>query len=257
MFRLSNCKTRKNVDHRADIFSLGVVSYEALSGEVPFTGEGIAQTIVKIVSQEETPLHIALPFIDVHVSTAISKALRKRARDRYRTIKDFAKEYEQALEAADKTRAEGAITSRNQPVPILPKNPEEMSLVERVKAFGVDALRVADAPSTGNEMSAENASGVNYPAVGSAGALGPISSATYGSSGQSGANMAGARFPEAGTPRVRVPEQGEYMKMEPLRVFNVCGKDNKKLVEPAALSYRSGRLIVADTSTTRDSHVYL
>ena len=105
----------KNVDHRADIFSLGVVAYEALSGQIPFTADGIAQTIVKIVSQEETPLHILLPLLDVHVSAVVSRALRKRARERYRTVTDFAKEFETALEAADRNRSRQSSTEQDMP----------------------------------------------------------------------------------------------------------------------------------------------
>lgn len=209
----------KNVDHRADIFSLGVVSYEALSGQVPFTGDGIAQTIVKIVSQEESPLHIMLPFISVHVSAAVSKALRKRARDRYRTIKDFSKEFEAALEATDNARSQQGSTAQS--VATMPAsqagavNPAEMSLVEKIKAYGIDALKVApEAP---------------------------------------GASRAPVPPPPA---RERATHQAaDHMQVKPIHVFDTCGKDQRKLLEPASLCYRSGRLLVADTSTRR-IHIY-
>ncbi|HEY9785233.1 MAG TPA: protein kinase [Candidatus Obscuribacterales bacterium] len=83
----------KNVDHRADIFSLGVVTYEALAGQIPFTGDGIAATIVKIVSQEEKPLHILCPQVSVETSACVAKAMRKRARERYRSVKDYARDF--------------------------------------------------------------------------------------------------------------------------------------------------------------------
>lgn len=95
--QLQNAKT---VDHRADIFSLGVVSYEALSGELPFTGDGIAATIVKIMSHEEKPLAAVNKEISPELSATISRALRKRPRDRYRSIKDFIRDFEHAVNAA-------------------------------------------------------------------------------------------------------------------------------------------------------------
>jgi len=91
----------KNVDHRADIFSLGVVTYEALSGTVPFSGDGIAQTIVKIVSQEERPLHMLNPGVGVNISGCVAKSLRKKARDRYRSVNEFGRDFAQAMTEND------------------------------------------------------------------------------------------------------------------------------------------------------------
>ncbi len=91
--QLQNAKT---VDHRADIFSLGVLSYEALCGDLPFTGDGIAATIVKIMSAEETPLHMINPKISAEVSGTISRALRKRPRDRYRSVNEFIRDFKMA-----------------------------------------------------------------------------------------------------------------------------------------------------------------
>lgn len=93
--QLQNAKT---VDHRADIFSLGVVAYEALCGSLPFTGDGIAATIVRIMSLEEVPLTAKNPAISPEVSGAVSKALRKKPRDRYRSVNEFIREFRQAVE---------------------------------------------------------------------------------------------------------------------------------------------------------------
>jgi serine/threonine protein kinase/sugar lactone lactonase YvrE len=207
----------KNVDHRADIFSLGVVSYEALSGEVPFTGDGIAQTIVKIVSQEEKPLHILMPFIDVRISASVSKALRKRARERYRTIMDYCKEFEQALSDSERDEKTGAATSKA-PISIsgqAQSSGSESSLVDRVKA-----ARNSEFIRAGG-LSAE-------------------------ASNQNSASR------EASPSAPKAPTQAP---MKPLHIFDTQGKAHTKLVEPAVLCYRSGRLVVADTAT-RKIHLF-
>lgn len=95
--QLQNAKT---VDHRADIFSLGVVSYEALCGYLPFTGDGIAATIVRIMSQEELPLMSMNPAISAEISGTVSRALRKKPRDRYRSVNEFIRDFKHAVDIA-------------------------------------------------------------------------------------------------------------------------------------------------------------
>ncbi|MGH9550707.1 MAG: protein kinase domain-containing protein, partial [Terriglobales bacterium] len=215
----------KNVDHRADIFSLGVVTYESLCGEVPFTGDGIAQTIVKIVSQEEKPLHIVSPAIDVRISASVSKALRKRARERYRSIKDFSKEFEQALTASEADAHQGGGTAAQMrttepggwkegaaALASHQSDSGEMSLVDRVKQQG--ELRI----SAGGEAAQS------------------------------------ARYDARQAARARA-SQPDYQPAKPLHIFDTFGKQAVKLAEPAVVAYRSGRLAVADTAT-RMIHLY-
>jgi serine/threonine protein kinase/sugar lactone lactonase YvrE len=93
--QLQNAKT---VDHRADIFSLGVVSYEALCGYLPFTGDGIAATIVRIMSQEELPLMSMNTAISAEISGVVSRALRKKPKDRYRSVNEFIRDFKHAVD---------------------------------------------------------------------------------------------------------------------------------------------------------------
>lgn len=97
----------KNVDHRADLFSLAIVTYEALSGKLPFTGDGIAKTVIKILSAEAEPLHLLQPDVKVETAAVVSRAIRKKARDRYMSVSDFYKAFEQSvLEDVSETKVE-------------------------------------------------------------------------------------------------------------------------------------------------------
>ncbi len=86
--------TGKPVDHRADIYSLGVVFYELVTGEKPFTADTPVAVMVKHVLE---PLPSPRKFISdlpEDVERVILKALSKDPDDRYQTMKDFGEELE-------------------------------------------------------------------------------------------------------------------------------------------------------------------
>ena len=80
----------RNVDHRADIYALGVVTYEMLAGEPPFVGPTAQAVVAKVIT--ETPRHLAAqrPSVPVHVDEAVHIALEKLPADRFATAEAFA-----------------------------------------------------------------------------------------------------------------------------------------------------------------------
>ena len=77
------------VDARTDIFSLGVVIYETVTGHVPFEGETPSHVIVAILEKEPPPLVHYLPAVPAELQRIISKALCKNRDERYQTINDL------------------------------------------------------------------------------------------------------------------------------------------------------------------------
>ncbi len=73
----------KPLDARSDIFSLGVVLYEAITGRQPFGGETITETITQIVRDEPPPLARLNPAISPGFTAIIEKCLRKKREERY------------------------------------------------------------------------------------------------------------------------------------------------------------------------------
>ena len=80
----------RNVDHRADIYALGVVTYEMLAGEPPFVGPTAQAIVAKVIT--ETPRHLAAqrPSVPAHVDDAVHTALEKLPADRFATAEAFA-----------------------------------------------------------------------------------------------------------------------------------------------------------------------
>jgi len=77
------------VDHRTDIFSLGVMLYEMIAGRRPFAGATPSETIAAILRDEPPPLTAHSPDAPRELERIVGKALRKDREDRYQGVKDL------------------------------------------------------------------------------------------------------------------------------------------------------------------------
>ncbi|MBN1270975.1 MAG: serine/threonine protein kinase [Candidatus Aminicenantes bacterium] len=95
----------KKVDGRTDIFSLGVILYELLTGKMPFEGDNVSTTIYKIMNKEPEPLNITKKDIPSGFQHIINKALAKNPEERYQSCREFVKDLRGLPLTGDETLA--------------------------------------------------------------------------------------------------------------------------------------------------------
>ena len=81
----------RDIDSRSDVYSLGAVTYEMLTGEAPFTGPTAQAIVAKVITSEPPNLVPQRKSIPQHVEDAVLKALEKMPADRFASAADFSR----------------------------------------------------------------------------------------------------------------------------------------------------------------------
>jgi serine/threonine protein kinase len=82
------CEGKPNVDHRTDVYALGICLYEMLVGRVPFIGEGYGEILVQHLAQQPVPPS-RYRMMSPHVEAVVLKALEKNPQQRYPTMDEM------------------------------------------------------------------------------------------------------------------------------------------------------------------------
>jgi eukaryotic-like serine/threonine-protein kinase len=87
----------KKVDGRSDIFSLGVVLFELLTGQLPFTADNLSAVLFSIAHHPHPPIQSVRADLPPMVQEIVDRALQKELPHRYRRAEEFASELRACL----------------------------------------------------------------------------------------------------------------------------------------------------------------
>jgi len=154
-------KSPRDVDLRSDLYSVGVILYELLTGVTPFTSESgeFTEILFKLFTTDPPPIRSLRPDLPPELAAAVHKALVRDPNQRYSTAADFA----MALEPWADARAVRVIQRLRAHQPGRGSQlPSESNLQagSSVAAFSRLGTGTGTSPARTNEMSP---SGVNVP----------------------------------------------------------------------------------------------
>ncbi|HEX4519793.1 MAG TPA: protein kinase [Gaiellaceae bacterium] len=156
----------RHVDEHTDIYSLGIVLYELLTGAVPFTGENFVAVAMQHINAPPPPVTLERPEVPRRVEEAVERALAKDPGDRFTTMSAFCDELEACLaevRAGENTGATGVLPvvppQRTVPPPARRRRRRGFVVIAVVALVVVAAAVIAALVATRDDGSADGSGG--------------------------------------------------------------------------------------------------
>jgi hypothetical protein len=158
------------IDGRTDVYSLGALTYEMLTGEAPHTGATSQAVIARVLTEKPRSIRATRPSVPEHVEATVDKALEKLPADRWATARDFA----EALSGArpfTRTTSSNAAASKHGSRPARSREMAAWAIATAFAGaslwFGLRARQPAKPPAT-SEFELALPDGFTLPSAGAA-----------------------------------------------------------------------------------------
>lgn len=126
----------ENVDERADIYSLGCIAYEILTGNAVFEGDSALEVIDKHINEKAPELSIEDSSIGDELGKFIGKALEKSPEDRYQTMMEFESVCKSLLESITEEPEESTLEEKKRET----KGPKNFKIIILMVALSLIGL---------------------------------------------------------------------------------------------------------------------
>lgn len=124
------------VDHRSDIYSAGVILYQFLTGERPFTGS-MTTIMHKVLHQAPVPPSMLNDSVSSTLNAVVSKAMAKLPEDRFQTASDFFQALQQAIHAPHSAVGKSpGLNTASKPPSSIPSSPDATIVMARDEGNG-------------------------------------------------------------------------------------------------------------------------
>jgi serine/threonine protein kinase len=152
----------EHVDARSDVFAMGCVFYEILTGKKPFDAESLHSVLYKVMQADPPPASAAVPGLPGVVLQVLDKALAKRPADRFQDASEFRAVLESAREAIAGGRGNEPLPGiQKPPSPAAPGTPRSSVTqpIERVPTSATPEAPPAPSPASGSRRPERPSSG--------------------------------------------------------------------------------------------------
>jgi serine/threonine protein kinase len=135
------CEGRPDIDNRADVYALGVILFEMLTGMIPFGGEGFVPILVKHVTVRPPAARSIVPDLPASMDSLLFRSLAKNPGQRFQTMTEF----REALLDPDGYGASDPAPSPDSPeVAVRIREAKPMARAVGRRATGLDARPLED-----------------------------------------------------------------------------------------------------------------